>query len=213
MIAAMSPGKPGTPAFPAPDLAQARHFLNVLDPGGIFAFQTFSDREELKRAASDDQGRVHMVDPLARVFQGPLEKHATVLAELNWQGAGVFVMINEGDGIVQKGRKTCRTNGNVIRVRANWVDLDAAPIEPVLAAPIAPLIVVESSPGKWHAYWPTACPLDQFESVQLALATHFGGDPSVVDLARVMRLPGFFHNKNTTPVMTRLVRPGTEGVL
>jgi hypothetical protein len=31
----------------------------------------------------------------------------------------------------------------------------------------------------------------------------FGGDPKVSDLARVMRVPGFFH-QNGEPFMTRL---------
>lgn len=54
---------------------------------------------------------------------------------LQQRGAGAFVMVDEGgDG---KGRYA----SNVTRVRAHFVDLDGAPIEPVLAA-VRPHIVV-----------------------------------------------------------------------
>lgn len=201
-----------TPGPPGVDLNQSRRFLDLLDPRGVFTFQTFADREQLRRTFTGHDGKPRQFDPLAKVFHGTLDQYAPALIELNKQGAGVFAMINEGDGVVQKGRKTCRTNGNVIRIRANWIDLDGAPIDPVLAAPLRPDIVVESSPSKWHAYWRTDCPVEQFEAVQLALAAHFGGDPSVADLARVMRLPGFYHNKTTKPAMTRLLRPEPEAV-
>ena len=82
------------------------------------------------------------------------------------------------------------------RVRAVFVDLDGAPLAPVLEAGLEPHVVVESSPGKFHVYWQVDdCPLDQFERVQRALARRFGGDPSVHDLPRVLRVPGFLHCK------------------
>ncbi len=93
------------------------------------------------------------------------------------------------------------------RVRALFVDLDGAPLLPVLEHTSPPDIIVESSPGKWHAYWRVQdCPLDQFKSAQHRLAAQFQGDTSVCDLPRVMRLPGFFHHK-ADPYMTRLAYP------
>jgi len=71
---------------------------------------------------------------------------------------------------------------------------------------LEPHIVVESSPGKWHAYWRVAdVPLDKFSELQIALAALFGGDPAVSDLPRVMRVPGFFHLKGE-PFRVRLLR-------
>ena len=67
--------------------------------------------------------------------------------------------------------------------------------------------VVRSSPGRWHAYWRVIdCPLDQFSLIQSALAVKFGGDPSVKDLPRVMRLPGFVHLKHE-PFVSQLYLP------
>ena len=109
-------------------------------------------------------------------------------------------MVNEGDG---KGR----TESNVTRVRAHFVDLDGAPIEPVLEAGAPPNIVVESSPKKWHAYWLVSdSALPDFKPRQQTMAAQFAGDPSVNDLPRVLRMPGFWHLKET-PFQTRLVRP------
>jgi hypothetical protein len=176
-----------------PDLAHATTFLDLLEPGGLFTFQTFADCP----AASVYPGVLH----------GTLSEHATELTRLNQGGAGVFVMVNAGDGEIKPGAKTCRTQANVIRVRGLFVDLDGAPIAPVLASALLPDWVVRSSPGRWHAYWRVNdCPLDRFEAVQAALATRFDGDTKVKDLPRVMRIPGFFHRK-ADPFRSELWEP------
>lgn len=168
------------------DLAAAARFLAALSPDNVHTFQTFDDS---KRGAKG----------LTRILHGTFERHAQLLQSLNLKGAGVFVMVNRGDGM---GRKA----DNVTGCRALFVDLDGSPIEPVLAAPIAPRIVVESSPNKWHAYWPVAdLPPAHFTASQKALAALYDADPKVHDRPRVMRLPGFLHNK-AEPFQTRLVR-------
>lgn len=179
-----------------PDLEQTQRFLQALDPAGPFTFQTFDDNKDRSKANRERLGK----DPFARVFHGPLERDLDRLVALQQQGVGVFVMVNRGDGLG-------RSNENVIHIRSHFVDLDGAPIEPVLNTDAPPHIVVESSPGKWHAYWRVqdAVAAD-FKKRQHALARKFGGDPSVCDLARVMRLPGFWHLKGT-PFQTRLVTP------
>jgi hypothetical protein len=176
-----------------PDLFQAHQYLDGLHPNCASTFQTFGDK------AKDLE--------LNRVFHGTLDEHADALFRLNRAGAGIFVMVNEGDGFVHDGRRTCRTNQNVVLIRSVFCDLDGAPLEPILKAALAPHIIVESSPGKWHAYWLTSdTTLNEFKGVQQALAAKYNGDPSVCDLARVMRLPGFYHQKGE-PFMTRLVKP------
>ncbi|MFZ5557681.1 MAG: DNA-primase RepB domain-containing protein [Pseudomonadota bacterium] len=169
-----------------PDLDMASAFL--LDLGGPdaeFAFQVFPDKKD--------------ATGVKRTWKcGTLEEHADWLEASNNAGAGIFVMVNEGDG---KGRST----QNVTRVRALFVDLDGAPIEPVLKAEPRPPIVVESSPDRFHAYWPVNdCSLEEFKPLQQFLAGRFDGDTSVCDLPRVMRLPGFWHLK-AEPFLTRRV--------
>lgn len=172
-----------------------KNFLDVLDSGDVFTFQTFADCPEVAR------GR------LAQVLHGTLDAHAETLGRLNDAGAGIFVMVNAGDGVVHTGARTCRTAANVVRVRALFVDLDGAPVAPVLAAPDVPDCIVQSSPGRWHAYWIVCdCPPSEFSRAQLALAAKFGGDVAVKDLPRVMRLPGFVHRKSE-PFVSQLYLP------
>jgi len=167
-------GERTTPA----DLVEARRFLTFLDEEAAgFTFQTFDDDKDRK-------------DPrLARVLHGTLDEHAAELAGLQRRRAGVFVTINETNG---RGR----TTEDIQRVRALFVDLDGAPLEPVLAAPLAPHLIVESSPGRWHSYWKVdGAPLESFTAVQKALIASYDSDRHVHDLPRVMRLPGFWHQK------------------
>jgi hypothetical protein len=168
------------------DLRTAARFLNLLEEDGVYTFQTFMDAEVDGQSAA----------ARARVLNGWLDQHAKQLTQLNEQGAGIFVMVNAGDGVVKEGAKTSRTAANVLRVRALFVDLDGAPIAPALKSALPPDWVVHSSPGRWHTYWKVPdCPLEKFASAQAALARRFGGDPAVKDLPRVMRVPGFYHRK------------------
>ncbi|GAB3749720.1 primase alpha helix C-terminal domain-containing protein [Lysobacter olei] len=162
----------------------AVRFLSALAPDGGLTFQTFDDRKERRE--------------LARHRSGTYASCARWLAGQNEKGAGCFVMVNRGDG---KGRRT----GNVQSVRAVFLDLDGAPLEPVQAAPIPPPIVCESSPSRFHALWPVAgMPLSDFRPAQLALAERFQGDRAMADLPRVIRLPGYVHAKRD-PFTSRLL--------
>src|SRR5690242_19537765 len=115
----------------------AARFLEML--GDHHTFQTFDDTSRKDRS-------------LSRIVHGTLAEHVDLLTDLNRRGAGVLVMVNYVGG---NGRKA----HNVLRVRALFVDMDGAPIEPVQAAALRPHCIVESSPGRWHAYWRVAdCP-------------------------------------------------------
>ena len=179
-----------------PDLDEAHRFLNLLDPNGPFTFQTFADSDNATGAAR-----------FPRVLHGTLDEHADSLISINQQGGGIFVMVNEGDGKVHAGKDTCRNTSNVVRVRAVFVDLDGAPLEPVLEAGAHPTIIVNSSPGKYHVYWLVSdVGLTDFTTLQKQLIVKFKGDPSVHDLPRVLRVPGFFHQKKD-PFMINVIFP------
>lgn len=171
-----------------PDIDQASKFLKTLDPTATsWTFQTFDDSKR------KDQS-------LARVYHGTLQQHAAALAKMQARGAGVFVTVNETDG-------TGRKAENVIRVRAFFLDLDGAPLDPVTAWQ-PPHILCETSPQKYHAYWLVDnCPLDGFKPTQKNLIACFGGDDVIHDLPRVMRLPGFWHLKGD-PCMVRMIETG-----
>ena len=171
-----------------PDRDQAERFLNLLDEDAErFTFQSFDD----SKARKDHR--------LVRVLHGTLAEHWQELCRLNQAGAGVFVGVNETD---LRGRKT----ENIVRVRAIFQEADR-PGCPEL--PTVPHIVVESSPGKFHRYvLLDGCPLDGFTAMQERMVESYGSDPNAKDLARVLRLPGFFHLK--TPDRPHMVRITSE---
>lgn len=152
---------------------QTSAFLKLLDrDAATFAFRVLPEGAGTSVKASNHSGGIADLWPK--------------LEQANKQGGGVFVTINEG------GRRA----NEITRVRAVFADTDGAPLEPIKAA-LAPHIIVESSPSRWHVYWLVQpdFPLDQFAAVQAAVAAKFGTDPSIKDLPRIMRVPGFLHQK------------------
>src|SRR5207253_4685896 len=122
------------------------------------------------------------------------------LVRLNRAGAGVFVMVNEGDG---RGR----TAKNVRALRALFVDDDSGELTPQ-ALEVPPSIFVQSRNGP-HAYWCLRAgePVDAFRPAQEQLAAALRTDDRVKDPPRVMRLPGFFHVKDPrSPFLVRVVQ-------
>lgn len=123
-----------------------------------------------------------------RIHSGSLNHCLPQLIQANAQDDGVFVVVNDGG---QKGQE-------INRIRALFVDFDEQDdhLERLKAVPFVPSIIVESSPGKHHAYWLVdGCPVDKFTAAQKALIGLLGSDKSINDLPRVMRLPGFWHCK------------------
>lgn len=168
--------------------AETDRFLAAVGVSEV-TFQTFDDTPAKRRE-------------LARVLHGTLDKHWDELARLNQAGAGVFWMVNEGDG---KGRST----KNVTHVRALFVDDDSNSLE-LSSLGITPSVVVESRHGL-HCYWllDPSPSLDAFTPAQEALARALGTDKAVKDLPRVMRLPGFAHRKGD-PFIVRVTQAGGQ---
>jgi putative DNA primase/helicase len=169
-----------------PDLNDAHRFLELLDADAEnFVFQVFDD------SPMKDQD-------LGRTRFGSLGQYAEHFAERQQRGCGIFVTINRCIG----GKRRAE---HVDLVRAVFADLDGAPLQPVMECALEPHIVVESSPGKFHPYWLVEdVPLDQFKPIQKAIIRRFGGDKAVHDLARVMRMPGYWHQK-AEPFRARIV--------
>ena len=157
----------------APDIGEARRFLDMLDPSGDFVFQTFDDRD------TEEKDR-----KLARTT-----RNFDALARLNEKHAGVFMTVNAVEGDKRKADK-------VTRVRALFADFDGAEMPETWD--LDPSCIVRSSPGKFHVYWfvDGDFPREEFSESQRAIAKYFSADPKVIDLPRVMRVPGFWHRKD-----------------
>ena len=174
---------------PNPDLKEAQRFLDLLEPGGSFWFQT-------AREPKPEDGNT-----MPRVLHGTLAKVGDQLVRLNQTGSAVWVQINDGTG---------RKNTDITRIRAYFVDQDHGSSELLFNSAQPADIIVESSPGKFHGYWLTGeAPLAQYADRMHAFADSFDGDHNVCHLARVMRLPGFFHLKDE-PFMSRIVKIGED---
>jgi hypothetical protein len=175
------------PAWPASQIVKdmAAKFLNALDPAGQYTFQT-----------------VNPEGP-AFILNGTLDQHFPALSYQNAQGAGIYVTVNQTD---LKGRK----NKNIVRIRAIPVDTDGADPLNFERLPLAPSIIVRSSPGKyWFWYlledgptldWNEEAASEHvnldYKRVVEDLARLMESDPKVKDLSHVGRLPGFCHMKN-----------------
>ncbi len=179
------------PKILTPNLGDAQTFLTALDPDpeAVFRFRVLPEK-----------GAESPIAP--RVLPGSLAQHAKALTGFNQQKAGIYVMINASTGNTAK---------SVTRVRSYFVDKDGSPLHEFMDAPHPPDIIIETSEGKYHGYWLTAdAPLEKFTERQLALAEHFNGDHRVADLPRIMRVPGFWHQKYGVPFLSRFVKLGDK---
>lgn len=121
------------------------------------------------------------------------------LTEMNQNDMGIYVMVNKGDG---KGRST----ENVTHVTHLFADLDGAPLDPILHGGAVPHVITETSPGRYHAFWKVdGLPLEEFRDYQKAIAAKFGADTAICDLPRVMRVPGFLHQKRE-PFVSNIIQ-------
>lgn len=184
----------------------AREFLGAIDPDATgFTFQTVSDDKSLKKVETTYPGiapgdvaprgtkaKTKLVDPNAKIYNGAVtESLCERLEKQNQKRAGIFFAVNETD---LKGRE----KHNIRRVRAVWADFDNGLPE---SFPIKPSALVCSSPGRYHAYWIVGDEMsfETFRGVMVRIVRDYGGDANVMDIARVLRLPGTCHMKTGKP--------------
>jgi len=98
-----------------------------------------------------------------------------------------------------------RTKGDIESVRHIYLDFDehgTAAVERVLNRPDLPHpnYRISSSPGRWQLVWKVErFELEQAEHLQRFLARETGADLAATDVARVLRLPGFYNYKYEKP--------------
>ena len=123
-------------------------------------------------------------------LRGTIRELFERLAKRNREGFAVYYVLNLTDGVGTK-------RENITRVVALPLDLDGAPRPKQYLGGLTPHLTVETSPGKFQLIFliePTK-DFDGAKSMAQRLALAYGGDPSVCDAARVLRLAGFRHQK------------------
>jgi len=120
------------------------------------------------------------------------------LRKLNREGYCIFFSVNR----FKNGK---RLNKNIKSVRTIWVDDDKPRFSARKNWPLPPSIIVRTSSHdhngklkyKIQYYWLTeTTAYNEFELVMQTMIDKHGNDKGVRDLARVLRLPGFNHNKD-----------------
>ena len=176
-----------------PDLNEAERFLKLLDPNAEwFAFQFYWDPKDGSKPTKRER-------PKSLLVQNPLKLAAPTLAEYNRKRWGVAVTINPTDGV---GRKL----ENVLYIRAIKADFDDNP--PPDNWPIEPSIVVSTTPGRYHCYWlvkGTKMKQETAKGIEDYLVREYDADEKCAEMARAMRLPGFYHMRGE-PTMVKILR-------
>lgn len=172
-----------------PDRQQAEVFIERLTGSKQtpVTFQTFDDLKGRNRPE------------IARVIHGPIDENYGELCRLNREGAGIFITVNQTDLLGRK-RK------NIKDVRAFFADNDTGPLP--IDLQLKPSIRVKTKAGE-HVYWILAKPLEMqvgmqegFETIQKCIIKELDTDKTIVEINRVMRMPGFNHMKDpSNPVL------------
>lgn len=169
-----------------PEQAQAFYHLLTGDPNPSMVWQVFCDYDKERK-------------DLATWWQGTLD--AQRLDFHSQRGCGVFATINGGG----------RYSSEITQFRAVFMDSDGIGYPTSWVVP--PHIIVERDATHYHAYWllDGDCNATEWAMAQKQIALHYGSDDSIVNQDRVMRVPGFKHQKDlNNPMLYELKYANAE---
>jgi|GEM_PF-2049915 len=141
--------------------------------------------EEVFFCFPDEEG-----GPPPQTHVGKFSDLLPALEDANSRGLAVCMTVNRTD---LRGRK----RENMTGVRAFFVDKDDGPLPETITSKLPPSLVIKTKHG-FHAYWlaEEGTSFEDFEKVEKLLVRAAQADESVKDVTRVMRLPGFKHQKD-----------------
>jgi hypothetical protein len=171
------------------------------------------DAQRLLQALGADQHvtlqTLYRGRPHRALYDVPIDAHLKRLELYNEAGSDVYFSVNGTSSIG-------RTHRHVQSLRALFVDYDhGLPT----TWELIPSALVESSPGKFQAYWllhdpgrgyPGALPMcmeffTQWQDAENRWVAATGGDWAARDIARILRLPGFANHKYNPAKNVRLM--------
>jgi len=189
------------------------HKLDIINHNGECMFDNNSTVEFLslfKRAqpiifSAKDDGKGKKPSEVTDKYGKAWHKTGTInevgpwLNKHNKDAWGCFFTVNDLDQGLDLGRK--RTEKMLVGINALWAEDDNKRDEPRTDWPIKPNIVVNSSPNKFHYYWLTTAKAtdehcDQWHGMMQTMVNDYGSDNNAKDLVRILRLPGFKHQKD-----------------
>ncbi|KQT05870.1 hypothetical protein ASG57_10785 [Bradyrhizobium sp. Leaf396] len=161
------------------------------DAGAIMDFRAIPETDAAKKALTSR--------PIRLRHRGTLPDLWDKLKRLNNKGFAIYYTLNLSDG---KGTK----RANFRKVLALPLDLDTAPLPKKWLRGLEPHVIIETSPGKHQCIFIIEPTNDFVAAKQMVqrLAKAYGGDPSVCDVPRVLRMPGFKHQKGK-PFVSRII--------
>lgn len=135
------------------------------------------------------------------VTHGPAKDYPiSKLKELNEKGAGIFFTPNK----FFSHRKADECQG----VNAWFFETDDVSIEEqwkrICAAPLMPSLVTKTRSSLHCYYLAVDAKIENFRLIQSGLIQHFKSDRACKDVSRVLRIPGYYHNKKD-PVMVEII--------
>jgi hypothetical protein len=179
----------GVPKAPnAIDFSGAEPIPNGHDPRPVARLDLAQKHIELLTGDMDTPCCFRLIrksDGAARKLTGPIHKLWADIEVAQRIGFDAYIIVNEGG----------HDGPSITRIRALFADADNLPMPKTWH--VRPSFVTQRDATHWHAYWlVTGMALTDFTSAQKRLAAHYGTDPAVHDLPRVMRLAGSYHQKD-----------------
>ncbi|MEO7495879.1 MAG: phage/plasmid primase, P4 family [Massilia sp.] len=163
-------------------------------------YRFFHDGHEASFLCFRKDATIRPVKP--RPYFGKLTKVIDKkLVTANDDGMEISMLIARTDG-------PGRAAQHVIEIVAVFADFDGGEwnLDQLRNLLIEPHLIVKTSPGNYHAYWKVSgCSVQQFKSVQTALAKSLDSDANVCDTSRVMRMAGTINWKREQPFLTTIV--------
>ncbi len=182
---------------------EARRFLKLLDARAlVFNFSWYRE----KGTNTAIQGRLAEVDATYRT--APFDDDfALLLGALNGHQRAIYVCMNV---LGANNGSDARTDDNIAKVRAIFADFDdGLPDEPF---PLKPTCLVhtsndlETGAPRYQAFWCVeGVSLEEFDPIEARLVADWRADPNSVNLSRIQRLPGYWHQKHGMPHLVSIV--------